>query len=524
MAFTLSVAEVIAADTSGLLSKHESWERVPLAEIASILNGAPFDSALFNSNEGMPLVRIRDVLSGQTSTYYTGSYEDTYVVEPSDLLIGMDGDFNCGYWKAQRSVLNQRVCKITPNEFFYDKRLLAYALPGYLAAINANTPSVTVKHLSSKTIGEINLPLPPRSEQTRIVEKLEELLSDLDAGVSELKAAQKKLVQYRQSLLKAAVEGALTAEWRKTHQPEETGAQLLARILKQRRANWEAKQLAKFQQQGKTSPKGWQDKYPEPVKPDTTDLPELPEGWVYSHLEAFIPSDKTGTKTGPFGSLLKKHEHKKTGVPVIGIENIDRMEFISGSKIHVSPEKALELRDYDLLPGDVVISRSGTVGEVCVIPDDLGDARFSTNIMRVRLESRVIDPKFFCLLLNGSPSVLSQIRELCSGSTRDFLNTEILKTLIFPFPPILEQTAILDLLKLNLDGVRAQNYALHTSLKQSAAQRKNILRAAFSGQLVPQDPNDEPASVLLERIRNERQTAKIPAKRSRRRAGKELSR
>ncbi len=100
-------------------------------------------------------------------------------------------------------------------------------------------------------------------------------------------------MQYRQSLLKAAVEGALTAEWRKTHQPEETGAQLLERILKQRRANWEAKQLAKFQQQGKTPPKaspeqgrrGWQDKYPEPVKPDTTDLPELPEGWVWASVE-----------------------------------------------------------------------------------------------------------------------------------------------------------------------------------------------------------------------------------------------
>jgi len=115
-----------------------------------------------------------------------------------------------------------------------------------LAAINANTPSITVKHLSSKTIGEIELPLPPRAEQTRVVEKLEELLSDLDAGVAELKAAQRKLAQYRQSLLKAAVEGALTADWRAAHgQPQETGAELLQRILSERRARWEQKQLAK---------------------------------------------------------------------------------------------------------------------------------------------------------------------------------------------------------------------------------------------------------------------------------------
>ena len=100
-------------------------------------------------------------------------------------------------------------------------------------------------------LGRFELRVPPRAEQTRIVDKLEELLSDLDAGVAELKAAQKKLGQYRQSLLKAAVEGRLTRAWRAQHgEPEETGAQLLARILRERRARWEAKQRAKFEAQG----------------------------------------------------------------------------------------------------------------------------------------------------------------------------------------------------------------------------------------------------------------------------------
>ncbi len=123
------------------------------------------------------------------------------------------------------------------------------------------------------------------TEQARIVAKLEELLSDLDAGVAELKAAQKKLAQYRQSLLKAAVEGALTAAWRAKNKPTETGEQVLQRILTERRARWEAKQLAKFKEQGKTPPKDWQNKYPEPVQPDTTDLPEVPEGWVWASVD-----------------------------------------------------------------------------------------------------------------------------------------------------------------------------------------------------------------------------------------------
>ena len=409
-------------------------------------------------------------------------------------------------WYKGKFDAYQRTYVIEPDGI--SGKYLFYTMLWLLPGLSEKSRGSTIKYLRLGDIKDTKLHLPAVSEQTRIVEKLEELLSDLDAGVAELKAAQKKLAQYRQALLKAAVEGTLTAEWRAEHarrgEAGESGAQLLARILTERRARWRAKQLAKFKEQGKTPPKGWQDKYPEPLQPDTTNLPELPEGWFYCHLETLIPSDKTGTKTGPFGSLLKKHEHKADGISVIGIENIDRMKFIPGSKIHISPKKAEDLNDYDLLPGDVVISRSGTVGEVCVIPDDLGDARFSTNIMRVRLERHVMRPEYFCLLFNGSPSVLSQIRKLCSGSTRDFLNTEILKTLIFPVPNIIEQNEILTTLDVALAEIENQFGVITFSLKQSAAQRKNLLKAAFSGQLVPQDPNDEPATLLLERIRAER--------------------
>ena len=147
----------------------------------------------------------------------------------------------------------------------------------------------TFLELSGAKAALIPFPVAPEREQNRVVEKLEELLSDLDAGVAELKAAQKKLARYRQSLLKAAVEGALTAEWRaervRRGEATESGAQLLARILTERRARWETKQLAKFKEQGKAPPKDWKDKYPEPVLPDTTDLPALPDGWVWASVD-----------------------------------------------------------------------------------------------------------------------------------------------------------------------------------------------------------------------------------------------
>ena len=500
MAFTMTVAELIDADTSGLLGKHATWERVPLAEVAAILNGAPFDSALFSTTEGMPLVRIRDVTTGQTNTYYTGTYEDAYLVHQGDLLVGMDGDFNSGFWGPKTALLNQRVCKISPIEAFYDKRLLALALPGYLAAINANTPSVTVKHLSSRTIGEIGLPLPPAAEQTRIVAKLEELLSDLEAGVAELKAAQKKLAQYRQSLLKAAVEGALTAEWRTQHQPTETGAQLLQRILQERRARWEARQLAKFAEQGKTPPKDWQKKYPEPVQPDTTDLPELPQGWVWASLDQLALDSSYGTSV--------KCGYESQGASVLRIPNVIARKLVLDDLKFASQPLDLHKSEY-LAPGDILVVRTNgsvsLVGRAAEVTEPLpGDFYFASYLLRVRcLETSVVHRWVSALLASRQGRSWIESRAASSAGQHN-LSLSTLLTIPIPLPPIVEQAEAMNALEAVLLSVSEQEQFLDKSLQQSTAQRQNILRAAFSGQLVPQDPHDEPASALLERIRAER--------------------
>ncbi|MBI2353563.1 MAG: restriction endonuclease subunit S [Deltaproteobacteria bacterium] len=480
------------------------WEVIPLSEVIQTQKGKkPENLGPRDEVRTVPYITIAAFESKKVEVF--APEQDIPRCEPDDTLLVWDGARTglCG--RGVSGYVGSTITRVTSD--LANPSYLYHFLNSHYSTLNTQTKGVGIPHINPVVLNALEFPLPPLAEQTRIVEKNEELLSDLDAGVAELKAAQKKLAQYRQSLLKSAVEGALTAEWRTKNKPKETGAQLLERILKERRVRWEEKQLARFKEQGKTPPKGWQDKYPEPVQPDTTNLPELPEGWFYSELEALIPPDKTGTKTGPFGSLLKKHEHKSSGIPVVGIENIDRMKFIPGSKIHITESKSRELSEYDLLAGDVVISRSGTVGEVCVIPDYLGIARFSTNIMRVRLNYQVILPDYFCLLLNGSPFVLQQIRKLCSGSTRDFLNTEILMSIIFLVPPINEQHKIILALYVSLQEVETQNNAILQSLTQAAAQRKNILKTAFSGQLVSQNPDDEPASVLLERIREERKTS-----------------
>jgi len=421
--------------------------------------------------------------------------------------VGMDGDFNTGLWGSEAALLNQRVCKLSPNEKHYDKRLLAFALPGYLAAINANTPSVTVKHLSSKTIGEIGLPLPPRAEQTRIIEKLEELLSDLDAGVAELKAAWKKLAQYRQSLLKAAVDGALTAEWRQQHPPAETGAQLLQRILTERRARWEAKQLAKFQEQGKTPPKDWQKKYPEPVQPDTSDLPELPEGWVWASVDALIDD-------GPQNGLYLPASLYGKGIPILRIDDYQIGWHRSRSALNLvdADEKTAEM--YALNLRDLVINRVNSMthlGKSLCTGEAMAGVLFESNMMRLRLSEHVAaDYVTFYLGSDlGRERLTSDAKWAVNQAS---INQQDVKKTPVPFPSQVEQQRITELLSIQHEAMEQQLTAIGIALKQSTAQRQNILRAAFTGQLVPQDPADEPASVLLERIRAEQAARETPRK------------
>lgn len=335
------------------------------------------------------------------------------------------------------------------------------------------------------------------TQQTRIVAKLEELLSDLDAGVAELKAAQKKLGQYRQSLLKAAVEGALTAEWRDKHKPTETGAQLLQRILTERRARWDAKQLAKFAEQGKTPPKDWQKKYPEPVQPDTTDLPELPEGWVWASIDQLTVEQK-------YGSSSKTNEDP-TGIPVLRMGNIQDGD-LDFSNLKYLPVDHDEFPGLHLQDGDLLFNRTNSpelVGKTAVYRSQISPCSFASYLISVRFSGGYI-PELASAFINsayGKRWIKSVVVQQVGQAN---VNGSKLSALAVTVPPFKEQQEIISALHVQASEIVDQLKIVDVFLKQSNAQRQNILCAAFSGQLVPQDPNDEPASVLLERIRAER--------------------
>ena len=379
----------------------------------------------------------------------------------------------------------------------------------------------TFLEISGAKAALIPFPLAPVAEQTRIVDKLEELLSDLDAGVAELKAAQRKIAQYRQSLLKAAVEGRLTAAWRAQYgEPEESGAQLLARILRERRARWEAKQRAKFESQGKVPPKGWQATYSEPRPVEASGLPELPADWAWASIEQVASCDAYSLAIGPFGSNLKVPDYRDSGVPLVFVRNIRSGRYGGGFTKYVSDEKALELRAHSVKAGDVLVTKMGEPpGDADVYPMDQPPAVITADCIKVSCMPTMMNARFLVWTINSEIG-RQQIRPMTQGVAQKKVSLGRFSQLAVPLAPIAEQSEIVEVTSMALVDVDERRRAVGRALRQSAAQRKNILQAAFSGQLVPQDPNDEPASVLLARIRAERAASGAAKARRRRPARK----
>ena len=398
---------------------------------------------------------------------------------------------------------------VTTNQGFKSFVLADEILPDYAYYWLSSAKEQAEKLASGTTFLEISgakaallpFPLAPKPEQSRIVEKLEELLSDLDAGVTELKAAQRKLEQYRQSLLKAAVEGALTADWRAAHgAPQETGAELLQRILSERRARWEQKQLAKFAKQGRTAPKGWQAKYPEPVPPDLAELPPLPDAWVWASLDML----------GEIASGVAKGTKRVVSVPTrevpyLRVANVQRgyLDLTQIKTIEATESDIAELR---LEPGDVLFNEGGDLdklGRGWVWCGEIPECIHQNHVFRMRPILSATPSKF--ISHHGNTFGKEWFKNAGKQTTNlASINMTMLRAFPVPVPPELESREVIALLEPLLAATAEQEKSIERGLVLAAAQRKNVLKAAFAGQLVLQDPNDEPVSALLGRVRANR--------------------
>lgn len=482
----------------------QGWVKATIDDLADYVNGFAFKPAHWEPT-GTPIIRIQNLTNSEKPFNYTKiDVPDIYEVNNGDLLVSWSATLDTFIWRGDKAWLNQHIFKVVPRPNLFHSGLLFYWMKIAIEEM------VNTEHLHGSTMKHINrgpflaheTRLPPIGEQIRIFDKLEELFSELDEGVKELKAAQTKLSQYRQSLLKSAVEGSLTQQWRaeNSDRVQETGEQLLARILKQRREQWQQQKLAEFAEKGKTPPKNWQDKYPEPVQPDTTDLPELPEGWVWASVDQLVYESSYGTSV--------KCDYGTGNTPVLRIPNvINKKVSVSDLKETVDPfDIGLNKQ---LLSGDILIVRTNgslsLMGQTALVRDIEDGFYFASYLLRLRTPMDTILPEWMDLYF-GSKNARAWIENQASSSAgQNNISLSKFSNLHVPLPPLEEQVQLISVLANEFDSIDRQIEATDLGLKKSEAQRKNILKSAFSGQLVPQDPNDEPASVLLEKIKQERE-------------------
>lgn len=440
---------------------------------------------------------------------------DDYIFDGDYLLLGEDG--------ANLLSRSKPIAFQAHGQFWVNNHAHIFQTPAgcplafvehFLNSINL-APYITgtaQPKLPQAAMNKIPLRIAPADEQLRIVDYLETEFSRLDAAVAGLKRVQANLKRYRASVLKAAVEGRLVPTEAELARAEgrtyEPASELLARILEERRARWEAAELASMKAKGKPPRDDkWKSKYKEPAPPDTKDLPELPEGWCWATV------DQLGAVQGGIQKGKKRNGSPELReVPYLRVANVQRgfLDLGEVKTILASPEEIDALR---LEAGDVLFNEGGDrdkLGRGWVWNNEVDGCIHQNHVFRARLYSTEMRSKFLSWYGNGSGQKYffdegKQTTNLAS------LNSTKLRSLPVPVPPAREQLRVESEMERLLSETDASGKMVERSVLRCTRLRQSILKWAFEGKLVDQDPNDEPASVLIERIRAERE-ATGPAK------------
>jgi len=403
------------------------------------------------------------------------------------------------------------------NEFVY------YYLKASKQLAEKRASGTTFLELSGKAFGLLPIPIPPTKEQKRIVAKIEELFSELDNGIAALKTAREQLKVYRQAVLKHAFEGKLTEQWRKDNADKlESPEQLLARIQQERETRYQ-QQLEDW----KTAVKAWEANGKEGKKPgkpreqkvptlpslEEESLPKLPEGWMWVHPEHLMSSTPYSIGIGPFGSNLKVVDYCESGVPLIFVRNITRNNFTDDLK-YVDVEKSEELYAHQVEPLDLVITKMGDPpGDCEIYPVNLPTAVLTADCLKFRVSDEFIDRYFYKSCINSN-LVKRQLGLITRGVAQKKISVDRFKTIVLPLPSKAEQVVIASLIQEIFESINKTEEELSNQLVKAEILRQSILKKAFSGQLVPQDPSDEPASELLARIQAEKAASDVKAKKT----------
>jgi type I restriction enzyme, S subunit len=383
----------------------------------------------------------------------------------------------------------------------------------FIKAMSDLVQGVLYPAVRSKDITSYKIPVAPLAEQRRIVSEIEKQFARLDAAVSSLRRVQANLKRYRAVVLKDACEGrlveteaALAHAERRDYEP---ATELLQRVLRERRARWETDQIVKMEAAGE-APKDdkWKDKYIEPSAPDTRTLPELPEGWTWA-LTQQIGQVQLGRQRSP-NNRSKDYPTKYIRAANITEKGLDLSDVLD---MEFNPE---ERERYRLQFGDIVLSEaSGSVSQVgkpAIWRDELPLCCFQNTVIRLRPD--LISSEYLLIAFKHfyQSGVFSKV---AGGVGINHLSADKFSNIAVPIPSLNEQVRIVAEVDRRFSIVGGIEKAMAASLHRAETLRQKVLQEAFSGKLVGQNPQDEPASVLLERIKTERVRHEIEERKKR---------
>ena len=465
----------------------QGWKKTTLGEIAIIKMGQSPDSKSYNKqNEGYQLIGGASDLGDKFPEPKQFTSEATKLSKINDIIICIRATIGRLNLSNKIYCLGRGVAGIEAHDKI-ETKFLWYVLMNSEAYLLKNSTGTTFQQVSSPTLKKLPIVYPTNKEtQQAIVNKIESIFTEIDAGIVSLKTAQQQLKHYRQSLLKNAFNGELTKQWRLENTDRLPSANELLAQIQAAREQHHAQQLADWQ----IAVKQWEQAGKQGKKPSKPKklrefiqlteeyLPNLPKEWCWVELSSI----SSAIRIGPFGSLLHKADYINNGIPLINPSHIKNRKIIPDFQLTVSEEKLKELNNYIMRENDIVIGRRGEMGRCAVVTSNENGWLCGTGSMFVRpLNS--MSSEFFAYIIS-SERVRDYLSNSSIGTTMQNLNEKILHTVPVPLCSPQEQLEILRILDACFTACDQLTTEIETQLKQAELLKQAVLKSAFSGNLL----------------------------------------
>lgn len=475
------------------------WVRTKLGRILILKNGFAFKSKDY-IDFGISVIRISNIKAGQVLTDNSAHvskelFNENFLVEQGDILVAMSGATTgkYGIYESNEIALqNQRVGNLKPLSEEISKKFIYYLLGDLKEEIEERAYGAAQPNISAKMIQDLDIKLPPLLEQKRIISKLDALFGHLDTLKTKLDRIPELLKNFRQQVLTQAVTGKLTEEWR---EGKETENSILNEICDAREDHYR-KLVETARKNGKSKPKKLK-----VVEKNVQDLPPSPESWNWDHLVNISNIQGGVTK----GRNLRDHEI--IDLPYLRVANVQD-GYLDLNEIKTIAVKVAEKEKYLLESGDILFTEGGDrdkLGRGTVWDNEVANCIHQNHVFRARLYSSKMNPRYVSLYGKSNFAKDYFFKNASQSVNLASINVTNLGLLPVPIPSETEQKEIMrrvDSLFDVADKIESQYYILKEKIDQLP---QAILNKAFQGALVPQDPNDEPASELLKRIKVEKE-------------------